>query len=306
MKKVRMGIVRLEAQGSFYAKILSGQPIIPGADPINPSDLLELTAVSNRDPAAFGALHDRPKIRCFTDWHEMITSGACDAVILSVPHQLHSEIAIYAMEHGIHVFCKKPTSVRASDTRAMIACAEKHPELTFAVMFNQRTNTVYTRLHEMITSGQLGEPRRFNWIMNTNWRPDSYYASAKWRGTWKGEGGGLVNTAPRQLDLWMWLCGKPASVYTVAREGFHRDVEVETDATILAEYENGATGIFMACTHDMMGTDRMEIDLSRGKVVVENGSHATMTTFLRLRAGILSNSIAEMKASPLPRLQRIA
>lgn len=88
-----------------------------------------------------------------------------------------------------------------------------------------------------------------------------------------------MNQAPHQLDLWSWLCGAPSSVYAVCREGSHRAVSVENDVTIVTEYEDGATGSFISCTHDPLGTDRLEIDCSGGKIVVEDGCRAEIFYF---------------------------
>ena len=92
-----------------------------------------------------------------------------------------------------------------------------------------------------------------------------------------GEGGGvLVNHAPHQLDLWQWICGVHNKVYSKCLCGSHRDFIVENDVTILTEYPNGATGSFITCTHDANGTDRLEIDLDGGKIVVDDSKKATV------------------------------
>ena len=111
--------------------------------------------------------------------------------------------------------------------------------------------------------------------INTWWRPDSYYQQSEWRATWGGEGGGvLVNQAPHQLDLWQWICGIPTKVTSKNINGSHRKIDVENDVTIVTEYANGATGSFITCTHDAIGTDRLEIDLDGGKIVVEDSKKA--------------------------------
>ncbi len=51
---------------------------------------------------------------------------------------------------------------------------------------------------------------------------------------------------------------------------------VENDVTIVTKYANGATGSFITCTHDAIGTDRLEIDFDGGKIVVENSLKATV------------------------------
>lgn len=279
MKEVRFGIVGMGVQGSLYANILTGTSI-PYMPPIKqPADCV-LTAVSSRSEKTKDFVAQLPNVAYFSDWKEMIDSGLCDAIVITVPHYLHHEVAIYALNAGLHVLCEKPAGVRASDVKQMIEARDKAGKLALATLFNQRTNPLFRRLKEIIDSGELGEIRRSNWIMNDWWRPDSYYNSNAWRATWSGEGGGItVNQIPHQLDLWLMLCGEPNRIYSVNRYGCHRDISVENDVTITAEYPNGATGVFISCTHDPLGTNRFEMDFEKGKIVVENSTTAVVTYF---------------------------
>ena len=221
-----------------------------------------------------------PAVQCFTDWRELVASDACDAVIITVPHFQHHTVAMAALQAGKHVLCEKPAGVRASDVRQMLLCGREYPYLTLAMMLNQRCNPAFRRVKALLDSGELGEIRRSNWIINSWWRPDSYYRSSPWRGTWRGEGGGvLVNQLPHQLDLWLWLCGTPKTVWAKCLEGAHRAVEVENDVTVVTAYETGATGTLVSCTHDPLGTNRLEIDCSKGKIVVEDGRSVTVWRF---------------------------
>lgn len=237
-----------------------------------------LGALCDIDPAKEAMCREKyPEIPFFTDWKEMVESGTVDAVITTVPHYLHTEIAIYCLEHGMNVLVEKPAGVYAKDVHRMNDCAAAHPDVAFGIMFNQRTNVLYQKIRELIASGELGQIRRSNWIINSWWRPDSYYRQSDWRATWGGEGGGvLVNQAPHQLDLWQWICGVPSKVYAKCLYGCHREIVVENDVTVVTEYPNGATGSFITCTHDPIGTDRLEIDLEGGKIVVEGSKTATV------------------------------
>ena len=149
--------------------------------------------------------------------------------------------------------------------------ADRHPELTFAMMFNQRTNCVYRKLKEMIDGGELGELKRMSWLITDWYRTQIYYDSGAWRATWSGEGGGvLLNQCPHQLDLLQWLCGLPIRVRAFCHEGKWHDIEVEDDVTAYLEFENGATGVFVTTTGDAPGTNRLEVTGTKGKVVCEN------------------------------------
>lgn len=277
-KKIRYGLIGIGAQGGAYAGFLTGKGGFPGMPAPEIPPHCALGALCDIDPAKEAMCKEKyPEYPFYSDWKEMIASGNVDAVITTVPHYLHTEIAIYCLEHGMNVLVEKPAGVFAKSVREMNECAAAHPDVAFGIMFNQRTNKLYQKIKEIVASGELGEIRRSNWIINTWWRPDSYYQQSDWRATWGGEGGGvLVNQAPHQLDLWQWICGIPNKVYAKCLYGCHRDIAVENDVTILTEYPNGATGSFITCTHDPNGTDRLEIDLDKGKIVVDNSKTATI------------------------------
>ena len=278
MKQVRIGIVGVGSQGTHYASFLTGntKPGSPLCPPRPQHAVLGALCDIDEHRAAF-CREEYPDIPFFSDWKEMALSGKVDAVVTTVPHYLHPEIAIFCLEHGVHVLGEKPAGVYAKSVREMNECAARHPELTFGVMFMQRTNRLYQRIKQIVDSGEMGSIRRSMWIINTWWRPDIYYKQSAWRATWGGEGGGvLVNQAPHQLDLWQWICGMPVKMTAKIGFGRFRDIAVDNDVTVLAEYANGATGTFITCTHDACGTDRFEIDLDGGKIVVEDGRKATV------------------------------
>src|SRR5699024_4757121 len=141
-----------------------------------------------------------------------------------------------------------------------------------------RTNPLYRRIKEIVDAGEIGAIRRSTWTITTWWRPQGYYEQSAWRATWGGEGGGvLVNQSPHQLDLWQWICGVPKSVFAKAGFGFRRNIAVEDEVTALADYGDGVTGVFITATHDLVGTDRLEILGDRGKIVVDGSKVATVT-----------------------------
>jgi predicted dehydrogenase len=147
------------------------------------------------------------------------------------------------------------------------------------MMFNQRTNHIYRKMHELVHSGKYGRIRRTNWLI-TNWyRPQAYYDSGDWRATWSGEGGGvLMNQCPHQLDLWQWICGMPVKVQSNLHFGKWHDIEVEDDVTTYVEYADGATGVFITTTGDGHGSNRFEIQMDKAKLVAE-GDKLTVLEF---------------------------
>ena len=223
-----------------------------------------------------------PGTAFYSDYTAMLESGHIDAVVICGPHYLHPEMGIAALEHDIHTLVEKPAGVYSKQVNELNIVAASKPELTFAIMFNQRVNPLYQSIKEIVNSGQIGGIRHNSWIITTWWRPQAYYDQGAWRGTWGGEGGGvLVNQAPHQLDLWQWICGMPQSVYAKVAYGFRHNIDVEDEVTAVVDYGGGATGVLVTATHDVIGTDRFEILGDNGKIVVDNSSTATV---IRLKA----------------------
>ena len=263
MDVVRIGIIGLGNMGSFHVEYLAGNEM-PGA---------VLKAVCDIDPGQLARAKSRAgeDVEVYESADELLQSDAIDAVIIATPHYDHPPLAVKAFARGLHVLCEKPAGVYTRQVREMNEAAEESG-LVFGLMFNQRTLGEHRKLKELVESGELGELRRTNYII-TNWfRAQSYYDSGGWRATWAGEGGGvLANQCPHNLDLWQWICGMPVRIRAFCGFGKYHDIEVEDDVTAYAEYENGATGVFITTTGESPGTNRMEITGDNGKVVMEEG-----------------------------------
>lgn len=263
MSQIKVGIIGVGNMGSTYCKFLR--------DGMVPE--MKLVAVADRkESQRVWAKENLPAdVSVFAEGTELIDSGICDAVMIEVPHYQHPELSIYAMKHNLHVLCDKPAGVYTKQVREMNRVAEDS-DVVFAMMFNQRTNCIYRKLHEMIESGELGVIKRVNWIVTDWYRTQAYYDSGSWRATWAGEGGGaLLNQCPHQLDLFQWLFGLPTKVRAFCHEGKWHNIEVEDDVTAYMEFENGATGVFITTTADAPGTNRLEVTFDRGKLLCEDG-----------------------------------
>ncbi|MDR3173474.1 MAG: Gfo/Idh/MocA family oxidoreductase [Treponema sp.] len=263
MDKVKLGIIGMGNMGSTHVKsVFSG--LVPG---------MELGAVADRLPQrrAWAEEYLSPDFPIFADGSELIKSGLAEAVLIAVPHYQHPVLAIEAFKAGLHVMCEKPAGVYTKQVREMNRAADESG-LVFGMMFNQRTNSYYRKMHELVSGGQLGAIKRVSWIITDWYRTQAYYDSGDWRATWEGEGGGvLLNQCPHNLDLLQWICGMPRAVRAFCHNGKWHNIEVEDDVTAYLEYPNGATGTFISSTGDAPGTNRFEITLEKGQIVIERG-----------------------------------
>ena len=264
-EKVKLGIIGYGAEGGMYAGFFKNND-----ERLN--DDIELVAICDNDPAKKEKVAaDFPGLPFFDNYMDMLESGVVNAIVTTVPHYDHCVIGIDALKRGIHLLGEKPAGVYTKEVERLIAAADENPESTFAIFFNQRTNPLYQKVKQLMDDKAIGDLQRATWIITTWWRPQGYYNQSAWRATWGGEGGGvLVNQAPHQLDLLQWICGKPEKVFAKLQYGVGREIVVENEVNALLDFGNGATGSFITCTNDLVGTDRFEIFGTKGKIVVED------------------------------------
>ncbi|HAH86058.1 MAG TPA: oxidoreductase [Armatimonadetes bacterium] len=277
--EVRLGVIGLGGMGTHHANYVKNGKV----------SRCTLAAVSDLDEKRLEQFKD---IARFTDSRELIRSGKVDAVLIATPHYFHTTIGIDAFKNGLHAMIEKPISVHKADCERLLAAHAKTDKV-FGVMFNLRTISVYKKIKDLVSRGEIGEISRVTWIV-TNWfRTESYYKSGGWRATWKGEGGGvLMNQCPHQLDILQWVCGMPVSLRAFCKFGAKHDIEVEDEVTAYMEFANGATGTFITSTGEAPGTNRLEIAGERGKLVLEDNkitftrNEVEMTKFSRTAEGM--------------------
>ena len=204
----------------------------------------------------------------FHDYRELIASGLCEAILIATPTYSHFEIASAALQAGLHVMIEKPIGLSVKEGEDLLALQQDDQIL--AVMLNQRADPLFTIMHDLIEQGVLGEICRTHWTM-TNWfRPEIYFQVSDWRGTWRGEGGGLLlNQCIHNLDIFHWLCGMPRSVRAFCRFGRFHEIEVEDEVTAYLEYDNGASGLFVGSTGEAPGINRLDVIGDKGSLIFD-------------------------------------
>jgi predicted dehydrogenase len=234
---------------------------------------IELTGVCDVNETQVQKTAQTYGCKGYTDYKQMIRRENLDAVLIATPHYFHPDVAIWAFEQGVHVLCEKPMAVTIGAAQKMIDAHAHHPELCFGLMFMFRVQPLWKKLKKLITDGQFGRINRISWTITDWYRTQAYYNSGSWRGTWKGEGGGiLMNQCPHQLDLLQWLFGMPKKIFARASLGRYHQVEIEDDVNALMEYADGTIFTFNTSTGEFPGTNRLEIAADQGRVVVENNT----------------------------------
>ena len=229
MEKLRTGIIGCGKVGDFHAKVYAELP------------QSEFVAVCDADSARAEAFASRYGVKAYTDVATMCRDARLDVVSICTPHPLHASPAVAAADCGCNVLVEKPLASSLEDCDAIIA-AEKRNHVTVGTMVQRRFYRPCMRIHKAIEDGKLGRPV-LGMVTMLGWRDEAYYNSDPWRGTWKGEGGGVVVTqAPHQLDLLLWYMGEVDEVYGVWKNLNHPYIEVEDTAVAVVKFKSGAVG----------------------------------------------------------------
>ena len=240
MDTIPFGIYGYGKVAELHARALAATP---GA---------RLVSVCGRDAAKRDAFAARWGVASRPSAAEMAEHDGAVAAIVATPHPLHRSHAIECSKAALHVLVEKPMALSVADCDAMIAAAKAAGRLLGSVS-QRRWYPAVRRIREAIDAGKLGAPALGQVIM-LGWRDEKYYRSDPWRGSWSGEGGGvLVNQAPHQLDLISWFMGPVVEVSAYWANLNHPYIEVEDSAVAALKFPGGALGSILVSNSQKPG-----------------------------------------------------
>ena len=202
-------------------------------------DRAELVGVCDIDPAARAAAEDRTGAPRFRTLDALLAGTDADIVIVSTPSGIHADQAIQVAAAGRHVMTENPMATRWRDGKTMVHACDQAGVHLFVVKQNRRNATLQL-LKRAVEKKRFGRIYMVN--INVFWtRPQSYYDSAAWRGTWEFDGGAFMNQASHYVDLLDWLIGPVDSVqaYTAT---LARNIQVEDTGVVSIRWRTGALG----------------------------------------------------------------
>jgi UDP-N-acetyl-2-amino-2-deoxyglucuronate dehydrogenase len=201
----------------------------------------ELVAVCDTDPAALAAAVAKTGAQGYAKLGQMLAAQAenVDCVVLTTPSGLHPTQAVEVARAGVNVMTEKPMATRWQDGLDMVKACDEAGVHLFVVKQNRRNRTLQL-LKQAMDEGRFG--RLYSVSVNVFWsRPQSYYDSAAWRGTWEFDGGAFMNQASHYIDLLDWICGPVESVMAYTGT-LARNIEVEDSGVAALKWRSGAMG----------------------------------------------------------------
>ncbi len=162
-----------------------------------------------------------------------------DVLHICLPHYLHSSVAIDAMKRGINILVEKPVAMNCTEADEMIATRDEMNVLASCI-FQTRYIEAVSQIRKAIKSGELGDiigvKSSLAWT-----RPADYYEGSDWKGTWSGEGGGvLIDQAIHSIDRVRYILDKEIKSVEGSISNFAHDyLDVEDTSTALVEFDGG-------------------------------------------------------------------
>ncbi|HDJ89795.1 MAG TPA: Gfo/Idh/MocA family oxidoreductase [Thermoprotei archaeon] len=255
MNKIRYGVIGVGGVGKTHVR---------SAKELENIDLISVADINVGYAKKIGEEYN---VSWYKDYREMIEKEELDAVSICVPHFLHASIGLDVISHDINVLMEKPITVTVGEADKLIDAAKKH-DVKLGVCFQHRVDPVNASLKRLIEKS-LGEPLRGD-LIYTCYRDQKYYGSGAWRGTWWGEGGGvLINQAIHFIDIFFWLLGKkPKKIFSTINNMLH-NIEVEDIASAVALLENNSQAIMQFSSFDYPGIYHLDIRFDKGAVIID-------------------------------------
>ncbi len=215
---------------------------------------LEIAAVCDIVPGHMEQLLKRhnlsgdSRIKRYTDYRELIAENGIELISVATESGSHAQIALDCIEKGINVIIEKPIAMSLEDADRIIELSEKKGVKVSACHQN-RFNDAVQAMRKALESGRFGKLSHGS--VHVRWNRDSeYYKQALWRGTWKQDGGALMNQCIHGIDLLRWMMGDEIEeVYGVTRQRLHTYLEAEDIGMAVVKFKNGAAATIEGTTN---------------------------------------------------------
>ena len=180
---------------------LAGRMVLCGLADTDPSRAAALLKGSGLPSEA------REACGIFTDYREMLRICHPDIVAVTTPSGTHVDMGIASMEAGAHIVMEKPMTMSLEEADRLLACAETQAR-KIAVGHKFRYIPLLRPLRDALAEGLIGSLLQGR--VHVRWgHAQDYYDQAAWRGTWRMDGGALMNQSIHGLDLLLWLMDSP-------------------------------------------------------------------------------------------------
>jgi len=209
----------------------------------------------------------RPKV--FNNYQDMLQEEDIDVCSICTESGYHAEIVLNCIAFKKHILVEKPMAMSLLDADRMIREAEEN-KVKLSVCYQNRFNPTIQKLRQAIKEGRFGKIIAVTARVLWN-RSKDYYNQAKWRGTWKLDGGCLMNQCTHSIDLLQWIIDNEIeTVFGQTENYFHPHIETEDYGSIIIRFKNGVIGNIegTVCVYPKNLEETLTIIGEKGTVVI--------------------------------------
>lgn len=173
--------------------------------------------------------------KVYGSWLELLGDPDVDCVAVLLPHDLHEQFTVEALQSGKHVVCEKPLGQSIGEMDRMLAAADKAGK-TLLPVHNRVYSHAVEKLHEIVTSGAIGEVIL---AQTTGFEGPKTVGVRPWLATKRGGGGVLIAQAVHPAYVLRWLLGDVARVSCLFGDLKVVDMTAEDTAIATLKFASG-------------------------------------------------------------------
>lgn len=265
--------------GYRVALIGGGGIAVSHFEALRQMDRLQAVAVADISRERAESLGKEYGVAAYTDYREMIEREKPDIAVITLPHFLHKEAALFAAEQGCHLMLEKPMALNAAE------CGEIIEGVRRAGVKLMVGHTQHYIAHNRAAKAIIEEGRLGTLVMINDTRHVPYYRDS--RPAWffekaKAGGGIFMNLGSHSVDKIQWLTGSRIAQVkaSVSHYGTKGDIEgsgiawLRTESGIPATIsQSGYTGVSRNDTELVFTNGMLKLATGLGLWISEDGQY---------------------------------
>jgi len=180
-------------------------------------------------------------VRLFASWQEVLSDPDVQCVGILLPHDLHEQYAVEALEAGKHVVCEKPLAPTLGECDRMLAAATRCGR-KLSPVHNRVFSPAIEKMREIVHQDSIGEV-----FLAQTTGFEAPPTVQTWLATPRGGGGVLMSQAVHPMYVLRWILGDVARVSCLFGDRKVVDMSAEDHAVVLLKFANGIAAE-MTCT----------------------------------------------------------
>ena len=227
---MNIGIIGLGSFGEQHVRAISAV------------DGLKLVAVSRRNKEALSEFCAKHDVQGYTNYKDLVSDERVDAVIISTPHNKHTEAVEAAAAKGLHILLEKPLAENAEGVKRIRKAVEKS-QGKFMGSYSNHFTPAFKKAKEIVFSGEIGEPVSGSSAMHKYWMGKE---RREWHLYRKNGGGMWLTIGVHLVDRLTYLFQSEVESVSARLGTFFHDQDAHDSGTAYLRYKNGAAG-FISC-----------------------------------------------------------